>query len=89
VGTRAGGEESHSARIVPDHAHGGKRWVESVTVPEERGAAEPSVIARLAAQQEQRFVPRGRTMPSRLAGWALIVLIGALVVLAAVEVRPW
>ena len=60
-----------------------------MTVPEERGGVEPSVIARLAAQQEQRFVPRRRSPLSRLTGWAMIVAIGVLVVLAAVEVKPW
>lgn len=60
-----------------------------MTVPEERGGADPEVIARLAAQQERRFVPRRPSMVARLLGWAVIAAIGVLVVLAAVEVHPW
>ena len=74
---------------MPDRGRRDKRGNAAVTVPEERGGAEPSVIARLAAQQEQRFVPRRRSLLARLTGWAMIAAIGVLVVLAAVEVNPW
>lgn len=63
--------------------------VRVVTVPPNEPTGEPSVIARLAEQQERRFVRRPRSRGSRVTGWIVIAAIAALVVEAAVRVHPW
>ncbi len=60
-----------------------------MTIPGEPRSGEPSVLARLAAQQERRFVRRRPSRTARVAGWLLIVAIAILIVDAAVEVHPW
>lgn len=53
------------------------------------GGREPSVYARLAAEEEIRFV---RRTPPRWARWLGVVLclaIGVVILMAALEVHPW
>jgi hypothetical protein len=60
-----------------------------MTIPGEPRSGEPSVLARLAAQQERRFVRRRPSRTARVVGWLLIVAIAILIVDAAIEVHPW
>ena len=60
-----------------------------MTIPREPRSGEPSVLARLAAQQERRFVRRRPSRTARVVGWLLIIAIAILIVDAAVEVHPW
>jgi len=60
-----------------------------VTIPPDPRRGEPSVLARLAAQQERQFVRRRPSRTARVVGWVMIVAIAVLIVDAAVEVHPW
>ncbi|MGD9695420.1 MAG: hypothetical protein AB7V42_07160 [Thermoleophilia bacterium] len=59
-----------------------------MSAPREDGAA-PSVYARLAAEEEIRFVRRTPPRSARWVGMALCLAIAVVILMAALRVHPW
>jgi len=60
-----------------------------MTVPDPSRPGEPSVYARLAEQQEERYRRRSPPGWAKPLGWLIVAAIVAGVATAVLEVHPW